>query len=76
MRNAGFRSACAVGHLVADESLDRFAIPRLIVYETTGVAELQLLLQRASSSVDRALVRAKDVMWRSARRAFRLLGRG
>ncbi|HEX3835257.1 MAG TPA: polysaccharide deacetylase family protein [Solirubrobacteraceae bacterium] len=72
VRAAGFRSACAVGHLVADESLDRFAVPRLIVSDTTSVAELQLLLQqRTPSPADRALVRAKDLTWRSTRRFLR-----
>jgi peptidoglycan/xylan/chitin deacetylase (PgdA/CDA1 family) len=75
VREAGFRSACAVGHLTADEALDRFAIPRLIVADTTDVAELQSLMQATASPLDRALVRAKDVTWRSARRALRLLRR-
>jgi peptidoglycan/xylan/chitin deacetylase (PgdA/CDA1 family) len=75
VRNAGFLSACAVGHLVADKSLDRFAIPRLIVCDKTSVAELQSLLQGAASPIDRARVHAKDLTWRSARRALRLLRR-
>ncbi len=70
VRDAGFRSACAVGNLAADESLDRFAIPRLIVSDSTGVAELKLLLRRKPSPVDRALAHAKDFTWRSARRAL------
>jgi peptidoglycan/xylan/chitin deacetylase (PgdA/CDA1 family) len=73
VRAAGFRSACAVAHLVAGESLDPFALPRLIVSDTTGVAELQLLLQQTPSPVDRALVRTKHLTWWSARRVLRLL---
>lgn len=73
VRDAGFRSACAVGNLVADESLDRFAIPRLIIRDTTGVADLQRLLERQRSPVDAALASAKAFTWRSARRLRRAL---
>jgi peptidoglycan/xylan/chitin deacetylase (PgdA/CDA1 family) len=69
VRSAGFESACAVGQLVADESLDRFAIPRLSMSCTTTVPELRRLLERTESLSDRALVQVKQVAWRWVRRA-------
>jgi peptidoglycan/xylan/chitin deacetylase (PgdA/CDA1 family) len=73
VREAGYASACAVGHLGATEPLDRYAIPRLIVLDTTSPSDLKVLLERGWSGLDRALVRAKDLTWRSVRRARRLL---
>jgi peptidoglycan/xylan/chitin deacetylase (PgdA/CDA1 family) len=67
---AGFDSACAVGDLVCTAASDRYALPRQTVKAGTTVAQLEQILARSPSPLALPRTRAKELAWRTARRAI------
>jgi peptidoglycan/xylan/chitin deacetylase (PgdA/CDA1 family) len=55
VREAGYTSACEVGHLPSSTVDDPFALRRWIVPRDIGMAEFRQLVHRRSSAADRAL---------------------
>lgn len=76
VRDAGFRSACAVGDRLADPVGDPFAIPRLVVRPSLSLECFELALDGAHPSPSRHPVRR--LAWRTVRRAglHRMIGAG
>lgn len=67
-REAGYTSACAVGHAMSTTSSDLFALTRLFASADTDVAALEALLTRGSTSALTTLYqRARTPAWRIVR---------
>src|SRR5579883_3439193 len=67
-REAGYTSACAVGHAMSTTSSDLFALTRLFASADTDVVALEALLTRGSTSALTTLYqRARTPAWRIVR---------
>lgn len=65
---AGYEAACRVGNMACAADADRFALPRLTVRSRTDVRRLGGLVRRQPTGLASARARAKDELWRFARR--------
>jgi peptidoglycan/xylan/chitin deacetylase (PgdA/CDA1 family) len=68
VRAAGFAQACAVGDLPACSDDDRWALPRLQVWNQTTPEALLELVARRPACAARGWAHAKQSVWRSGRR--------
>lgn len=67
-REAGYTSACAVGHAMSTTASDLFALTRLFASADTDVAALEALLTKGSTSTLTTLYqRARTPAWRIVR---------
>jgi peptidoglycan/xylan/chitin deacetylase (PgdA/CDA1 family) len=68
VREAGYRSACAVGNTLSSAGDDRFALARLTVRDTTTTAELARWLEGTGAPPPRTRERVSTRAWRAYRR--------
>jgi peptidoglycan/xylan/chitin deacetylase (PgdA/CDA1 family) len=68
IRAAGYRQACAVGDLPARPRDDRWALPRLQVFNDTTPEALATMVTRRLPVTTRAWARSKQHVWRLGRR--------
>jgi peptidoglycan/xylan/chitin deacetylase (PgdA/CDA1 family) len=68
VRAAGFAQACAVGDLPARAGDDRWALPRLQVFNQTTPEALLELVDHRPARAARGWAHAKQSIWRSGRR--------
>jgi peptidoglycan/xylan/chitin deacetylase (PgdA/CDA1 family) len=68
VRAAGFAQACAIGDLPARAGDDRWALPRLQVWNDTTPEALLELVARRPALAAREWAQAKQSVWRSGRR--------
>lgn len=68
VRAAGYRQACAVGDLPARAGDNRWALPRLQVWDDTTPEALVAMVTSRPASPRRAWARSKQGVWRLGRR--------
>jgi peptidoglycan/xylan/chitin deacetylase (PgdA/CDA1 family) len=75
VREAGYRSACAVKDTLSAPGDDRFALARLMLRTSTSVAEVAAWLDRRGAPPPRAREAARTRAWRAYRRGRALVTR-
>jgi peptidoglycan/xylan/chitin deacetylase (PgdA/CDA1 family) len=68
VQRAGFHQACAVGDLPASRTDDRWALPRLQVFNETSPEALVAMIDRRPSEPVRRWAHAKQRVWHLGRR--------
>ncbi len=75
VRDAGFESACIIGHDRHPVAADRFAVRRLIVRGQHSASHVLLLAQGQAARAERVAKQVAATPWRQVRRARHLGGR-